>query len=331
MKRIVTLIAGALALVAAPVAAEKTKPDIAEYKAIEAKNLVSGKQKIDPAKAYIFVRSPANRTNGVFLKTPSAGEIANFEAKWREEFEEEVKRYPRRLASWEAIQKSGRKGAEKPIEPTEENFAIAPIETRMIVPFGPQFVFEKTDGETKTYSYLVEVEPGEYTYLGPILYLPGTQTFGVCYCMGSVKFEAKAGQITSLGDFLSLGWADRAALEQSTFERTLLPDRPAVPTDWSVPEALAQYPHAKAELRAAGKRNNFLSALVGRIPPVPRVLGYDRDIPIDLVGLAEGKVEVEPAPAPATETTEAAAAETEAGMGGEGEPLATPDPARQGS
>ena len=40
--------------------------------------------------------------------------------------------------------------------------------------------------------------------------------------MGSVKFEAKAGQITSLGDFLSLGWADRAALEQSTFERELL-------------------------------------------------------------------------------------------------------------
>ena len=264
MKRILSLVAGALALLAAPAAAEKIKPDTAEYRAIELKNLVSGKVAIDPAKAYIYVKSPQYRTNGVFLKTPDAAEIANYEAKWREEFEEELKRYPGRLKNWEVAQKSGRSRGEKPVEPTEATFSIAPIDMRMIVPFGPQFVFDKTDGADKSFSYLIEVEPGEYTYFGPILYLPGTPVLGVCYCMGSVKFEAKAGQITSLGDFLSLGWADRAALEQSTFERTLLPDRPAKPTDWSVPDSLAKYPHAQAELRASGKRNNFLSALVGR-------------------------------------------------------------------
>lgn len=307
MKRILSLVAGALALIAAPAAAEKLKPDNAEYRAIELKNLISGKVAIDPAKAYIFVRSPQNRTNGVFLKAPSAEEIANYEAKWRDEFEKELKRYPGRLKNWEIAQKSGRSRGEKPVEPTEATFAIAPIDMRMMVPFGPQFVFDKTEEPDKSFSYLIEVEPGEYTWLGPILYLPGTPVFGTCYCMGSVKFEAKAGQITSLGDFLSLGWADRKALELSTFERTLLPDRPAVPTDWSVPESLAKYPNARAELRAAGKRNNFLSALVGRIPPVPGVLAYERDVPIDLVGLAEGRVEVaaeaaaEPAPEPAAE------------------------------
>ncbi|WP_086616625.1 hypothetical protein [Erythrobacter tepidarius] len=307
MKPILTLAALVLALFAAPAAAGKIKPDTAEYRAIELKNLVSGKARIDPAKAYIFLRSPQNRTNGVFLKTPSAEEIANYEAEWREEFAEEVRKYPGRLKNWEVARQAGRARGEKPVEPTEATFAIAPIDLRMIVPFGPQFVFDKIEGPDKSFSYLIEVEPGEYTWFGPILYLPGTQTFGQCYCMGSVRFEAKAGQITSLGDFLSLGWADRAALEQSTIERMLLPDRPAKPTDWSVPESLANYPHAQAELRAAGKRNNVLSALVGRMPPVPGVLAYDRDVPIDLIGLAEAKAraqadaaeQAEPAPIPA--------------------------------
>lgn len=67
MNRIIILIAGALALTAAPAAAEKIKPDIAEYKAVEAKNIVSGKYKLDPAKAYIFTRSPQNRAQGAFI------------------------------------------------------------------------------------------------------------------------------------------------------------------------------------------------------------------------------------------------------------------------
>ncbi len=297
MKRIVTLIAGALALAATPAAAEKLKPDVAEAKAIELKNIVSGKAKIDPAKAYIYIKSPQNRAQGIFLKTPSPEEIANYETKWREEFAEAKADYPKDLKRYEVAKQAGRPPKEKPVEPTEESFAIDPIDLRMIVSFGPQFVFDKTEAPEKSFSYLIEVEPGEYTYLGPIMYLPGTPVFGTCFCMGSVKFQAKAGQITSLGDFLSQGWADRKALEMATIEREMLADRPAKPTDWSVPESLAQYPHAKAELRAAGKRNNFLRALVGRLPPVPGVLGYDRDVPIDLVGLS-GTVEVETPAAP---------------------------------
>ena len=311
MKRILILIAGALALAAAPAGAQKVKPDLAEYKAIELKNLVSGKVKIDPAKAYIFINSPQNRANGIFLKTPSAEEIANYETKWREEFAEAVADYPKDLKRYEVAKQSGRPPKEKPVEPTEQNFSIDPIDFRMIVSYGPQFIFDKIEGENKSFSYLIEVEPGEYTFFGPILYVPGAQVFGQCFCMGSVKFEAKAGQITSLGDFLSLGWADRAALEQSTFERELLPDRPAKPTDWSVPASLAQYPHAKAELRAAGKRNNFLRALVGRIPPVPGVLAYNRDVPVDLIGLAEAKAKADAeaaAQAQAQAEAEAAAA-----------------------
>lgn len=321
MKRVLTLIAGALALAAAPAAAQKLKPDTAEYQAIELKNIVSGKQKIDPAKAYIFVRSPQNRVNGVFLKTPSPEEIANYETKWREEFADAKEDFPKELARYQAAVKAGRPPKDKPVEPTEENFAIAPIDLRMIVPYGPQFVFDKTDGADKSFTYLIEVEPGEYTFLGPIFYVPGGQILGVCFCMGSVKFEAKAGQITSLGDFLSFGWADRKAMEQASVERALLPDRPAKPTDWSVPDSLMQYPVAKAELRASGKRNNFLNALVGRMPPVPGILAYERDVPIDLVGLAEEKARAEAAAA-AQAAAAAAASEAEAPA-----PVEAPTPA----
>jgi len=324
MMRLVSLLAGALALaLAAPAAAEKLKPDIAEHRPIELKNILAGKAKIDPAKAYIFIRSPRNRTNGVFLKTPSAEELANYEAKWREELADAREDYPGQLRRWELEAQSGRKRGPKPVEPTEESFAIAPIDLRMIVAFGPQFVFDKTEGPDKSFSYLIEVEPGEYTYLGPIFYLPGTQIFGTCYCMGSVRFEARAGVITSLGDFLSLDWADRAALAQSTIERKLLPDRPARATDWSLPASLAQYPGAPAQLRAAGKRDNLLSVLVGRIPPVPGVLAYERDVPIDLVGLAEAEAE---ARARAAAVSEVSAMAEEAPAEAVGAPIPAPAP-----
>ena len=306
MNRFVALIAGALALIAAPAAAQKVKPDIAEYKAIEAKNVISGKTKLNPAKAYIFIRSPQNRAQGAFVKTPDAAEIANYEAKWREELADEQKDYVGKLKRWEIEKKAGTARGDKPVEPTEANFAIEPIDLRMLIAFGPQFVFDKADGGEKSFSYLIEVEPGEYTYLGPLFVIPNAQIIGQCYCMGSVKFAAKAGEITSLGDFLSLGWADRKALELSTFERELLPDRPAKATDWSVPASLAAFPATQAPLRAAGKRNNFMRALVGRIPPVPGVLAYNRDVPVDLVGQAEAKAKAD------AEAAVAAQAEAEA-------------------
>ena len=263
MNRAASLIAFALAMLAAPLSAQTRETPRADHKPIMLRQLVSGKERIDPAKAYIFVRSPEGRAAGTFLKTPTPAEIAHHEANPQ-----------RRLYGRDPY----------------------PIDVNMTVTFGPKSFFDRTGGPDGSFTYLTEVEPGEYTYLGPMIVTTHGPAPGECYCMGSVKFEAKAGQITSLGDFLSLGWADRAALEQSTFERTLLPDRPAVPTDWSVPESLAQYPHAKAELRAAGRRDNFFNALVGRIPPVPGVLAYDRDAVIDLVAQADAELRAKAMP-----------------------------------
>lgn len=256
MNRIIAVTAAVLALVAAPLTAQTGGSFRAEHRAIMLRQLLSGEARIDPAKAYIFIRSPQGRAAGTFLKTPTPAEVANYEA------------------------------ADPPRRQWYSNNRW-PIEFHMLVQFGPKSFFDRTEGPNRSFTYLIEVKPGEYTYLGPMQVDTQAGTFGQCYCMGSVKFEAKAGQITSLGDFLSLGWADREALMQTTIYSASLPDRPAVPTDWSVPESLAQYPHAKAELRAAGRHNNFFKALVGRIPPVPGVLAYDRDAVIDLVAQAE--------------------------------------------
>lgn len=263
MNRAALFIAFALAVLAAPLSAQTRETPRADHKSIMLRQLVSGRARIDPAKAYIFIRSPQGRAAGTFLKTPTPAEIAHYEAN-----------------------PQGRLWGGGPY----------PIDVNMTVTFGPKSFFDRTGGPDGSFTYLTEVEPGEYTYLGPMIVTTHGPAPGECYCMGSVKFVAKAGQITSLGDFLSLGWADREALMQTTIDPASIPDRPAVPTDWSVPDSLAQYPHAKAELRAVGRRDNFFNALVGRIPPVPGVLAYDRDAVIDLVALAEAEARAKAIP-----------------------------------
>jgi hypothetical protein len=267
MNRAAILIAFALAMLAAPLSAQTRETPRADHKPIMLRQLLSGKERIDPAKAYIFIRSPQGRAAGTFLKTPTPAEIAHHEANPQGRF---LKRLP------------------------------YPIDVNMTVTFGPKSFFDRSGGPDGSFTYLTEVEPGEYTYLGPMIVTTDGPAPGECYCMGSVKFEAKAGQITSLGDFLDLGWADREALMQTTIYPESLPNRRPVPTDWSVPESLAQYPHAKAELRAAGRRDNFFNALVGRIPPVPGVLAYDRDVVIDLVAQAEAEARAKAMPSSET-------------------------------
>src|SRR3546814_11124688 len=87
----------------------------------------------------------------------------------------------------------------------------------------------------------------------------------------------------------------------------ILPSTTLCRADWSGPDARSALPAAPARVRAAGKVNNFIRALIGRIPPVPGVLAYDRDIPIDLVGIAEKRAAAQAA----AEAVEAAAARSE--------------------
>jgi hypothetical protein len=266
-------LAAATALFAAiPAAAQSV-----EFKAVEAKNLGT-KHKIDPAKGYILVSSPT-RSVGTFIKTPDDADRAEYQVDWDKGFAKAQKKYASAMKSWEQDRAAKRPTGDKPIEPTPATFSIGEIERRLTVGFGPMFVFEKA--ENNAVSYLIEVEPGTYTYYGPISLLPNGAAFGTCYCMGSVKFEVKPGVIANLGDFLSGGWVSDEAVRLAAAVPPP-PGRVPVPVSYPVPAALSQYRVENAELRAAGKMNNFFGLTVQRMPPVEGVLGYDRDKVIDL-------------------------------------------------
>lgn len=319
-----TIAAGlTLGLIAAPALAQDV-----EESAIELKNLIKGKTTLNPEMGYLFIEVP-NRTNEMFMKAPDQDDVDEFEAEWAEEFEKAKKKYAKRLKSYERKVSQGTNPSEKPVEPTEETFSIGQIESRLMVTLGPQYVFDKgkkADG-SKFYQYLEELKPGTYTYYGSIFFDPNSGALGACRCMGSWKFEVKAGEITSLGDFLTESWADDEAVKQASAFWQPLEGRVQKPTDWSVPETLSSLPDAlpsvKADLRAAGKMNNFYRVTVLRSPPIEGVLRYERDTVIDVKAeiaaaqeaeaLAKAKAEAE------AEAAAVAATEAQAEAEGEGE------------
>ena len=278
----------ALLLGAAPAIAQEVERD-----AIEAKNLEKGKQSISAERAYIFISGPA-RSNGLFYKTPTEEDIALFQEEWEEEYADARKKYERKLEDYLRQQKDlsegrmppGTRQLEKPDEVTRETFSIGPVERRLTVGWGPMYVFDKDKDESgeKTFSYLMEVDPGEYTYYGAIFMNPNGSAMGTCMCMGSVKFEAKAGVVTNLGDFTTLRWVDDEAGRQVDVNWDELADKrdPARPVDYSVPAALADYEVVRADLRAAGKVDNWYGIMISRLPPVDGVLAYERDRIVDV-------------------------------------------------
>ncbi len=265
-------VAVSLAISATPVVAQSV-----ETKAIEAKNL-GGKQQIDPAKGYILISAPG-RSMGTFIKRPSDADRAEYQADWDKAFAKAQKRYASNLKYWQAQRDAKQAAGEKPVEPTPESFSIGEIERRLTVGYGPMYVFEKAENDAV--SYLIEVEPGTYTYYGPVMIVPNGGAAGQCYCMGSVAFEAKPGVVTNLGDFLSGGWVSDEARRQTAAVVVATGQSP-VPASYPVPAALAKYSVVPADWRAAGKMNNFFGITVSRMPPVEGVLAYERDKVIDL-------------------------------------------------
>lgn len=254
-----------------------------ETKAIEAKRIEKGSQSIEPDKGYIFLHAP-NRLNGIFIKTPDAADWAEYNEEWEEKFAKEVKNYPGRKKRYDAAMEVKRKTGRgnpgtEPIEPNRGNFSIGEIERRLMVSFGPQFIYDK--GEV-SFSYLQQVEPGEYTYYGPIFLNPSNgAAMGQCFCMGSVKFKVAAGKVTNLGDFLIMPWFDQANMKPG-LEMPEKLGRPARPADYTVPASLAEYDVVRADFRAAGKINNFFGIMINRMPPAEGILAYDRDRVIDV-------------------------------------------------
>jgi hypothetical protein len=258
--------------------------------AVEEKNLLSGKEVFDSESGYIFNSGPT-RLVAMFLRLPEPTDISDYEKRWGEALSKAKADYGRNLVSWEkAAQRAAaanRESPPRPVEPTAEDFEIEPIEMTYRVTMGPQFVFAKNK-DPENYSFLSKVKPGRYAYYGPVIGIGGSVP---CYCMGTVRFDVKPGVITDLGNFLvAAPQFDPAfpragvALSEATQGLYGMPyglPPPRIPVSYGLPPSLAHFPNVRAEFRAHGKISNFWGLNVNRLYPVPGVLAYDRDIPVD--------------------------------------------------
>lgn len=273
-------------------------PALAAPEPIEEKSIVAGKQKLDPASGYIFVQANY-RTFGTFLRVPDESTQAEHKKDWDEAFAKEKKKFPGKLKDWEtAVQvakQTGKAPPERPVEPSPESFFISPIELRDKVSFGPMFIYSKDEAAGR-FNYLTAVKPGTYVYYGPVLMQPGGVTGGICFCMGTVRFEVKPGVVTDLGNFLiaapeavkdwDVASADawRRAEEKAAKkgEAVEAPGMGRPPLAFGVPDSLKALPVVQAEFSAHGKLNNYYALMFTRMPPIPGVLAYRRDTVIDL-------------------------------------------------
>lgn len=140
--------------------------------------------------------------------------------------------------------------------------------------------------------YLIEAEPSSYVIAGQAY--TATHYVATCFCMGSMRFVAKAGVVTDLGYILSddpsraspfpelrdlTGRGDR--IDDGTNAIFVAAIRPAA-VDTPVPEGLRSLPREPARFRAVGKFRNTFAHLINRLAPLEGILAYDEDRVIDL-------------------------------------------------
>lgn len=123
-------------------------------------------------------------------------------------------------------------------------------------------------------TYLRAVRPGSYILYGNIAVGNNGAHVGVCLCMGSVRFEAPPGRIVDLGLIL---WPHAGKTERP-WGVSVIPYAP----EMIVPARLAGLPRIVAEFHAAPKLPNLFGVEIDRHDPMPGVLAYDRDLPVDV-------------------------------------------------
>lgn len=247
---------------------------------------------IDPNRAYIFFRS-SHRGDVRFMREVDAAEQAAWQAERDEAFARARARWERRIAEWDRMTPGCRGNGrmtpqcqsrgERPAEVTEETFAFAPpeMDNFIMVDGGRQFT---RDGQAGT--YFMAVDPGSYVLYGPVTSAANGTSFGTCLCMGSIRFEARPGQVVDLGEIRFPRIEQRIPLNERRFGLNRVSVMALVPPSPSMvrPDKLAGHPVVPAQLRAADKVPNYFAVEIDRLPAIPGVLAYERDRVIDLGG-----------------------------------------------
>lgn len=262
---------------------------------IEEKAVINGTAKLDTASGYIYLTASSRQAGGV-VRIPDEDEIDAYHKDWEKGFAKAQKNFPEVLAHWQfdaGIAKDNHaRVPEKPEPPTRETFAIGAIWQRTMQSFGPAYVFSK-DKAGQSFSYLTAVKLGTYIWYGPVIVSAEGGYAGVCYCMGSVKFEVKAGVVTDLGNFLIAAPEAEEVADETTAEiRTgggwtgfkVGVANEAMPVRYGLPPSLSAWPSAQANFVASGKIDNFMGVMISRLPPIKGVLAYQRDTVIDVKG-----------------------------------------------
>lgn len=271
-------------LVAAPATAGEKPPVFVKSKAMADKPVVT----LNPEFGYVLLRTDTQMPMHL-MRVPSEAERATYADLRAKALAEARRKYEKKLKSYEAAIKAKGTGAttpipEKPVEPTEANFEFVPFERMTGVTLGPTNRFAKQDGGAST--YLQEITPGEYRLYGPVAVMPQGGAAGTCWCMGSVKFFVKAGEITDLGVIASkqgtpaFPVADKGFPVPQHIPNLLGPAPETQPID----ARLAKLPIRRAVYRPVGKLPNYFGVTIGRIPEIPGVLRYERDQIVDLTG-----------------------------------------------
>ena len=245
-----------------------------EYRQYKEKDVVQ----VDSTKAYIVIRSDYPMGIELFRAIEPADRafweserLAAF-TKAQKKYQRDLKNYERDIRDWDGgnindRKMMGRKPA-RPPEITLETVAMVPIELANFVTVARKPLIAEDSSGLRT--YLVQVQPGAYTLTGAASMFGGIGT-GNCFCMGTLGFVVRPGQIVDVG---TIRGSAKDYFASPTF--TAASARPA-----SIPQ-LAGRTIGPAAMVPVGKIANVRAVPVTRISPIAGVLAYERDIPLDV-------------------------------------------------
>jgi len=254
--------------------------------------------RIRPDRAYILLRisrpEGVDKFDPVFLRVPTAAEMAGWEAARREAFARAepalVRRREQQLARnrLPSAERSGPPVQVDPV-PSVENFRFE---------YGFVANLNRVNADRALVSgrpestYLVEAAPGEYVLYGIYFHI-GEPWVHTCLCLGTVGFSLQPGMVTDLGTFLADRIDDVSVIPELRAESGYGPSIRGV--IWNFGAAIRpptadtprpQFPDGTtvrlADYHAVGKFFEPMAMGINRLVPIPGVLAYDNGRVIDV-------------------------------------------------
>jgi hypothetical protein len=227
-----------------------------------------------PDMAYLLMRTNKGRVGlfalrHVLMRIPSQNEMESYRTAKKLDYEAKLPKL--------------RHGAKDAPVPTIESYSFnyKGSANAFYVDYGKYI----EDGSIRT--LLIEMPAGEYIIYGSAW----DATLYTCNCLGTVRFNARAGMITNLGAL----YVDQVVTDspvphlEDNVGRSMgkfggLLGQALIPADarTSIPAALRGYPITPARFEVVGQYYEPGAPSINRLAPIPGLLGYVRGKPVDL-------------------------------------------------